>query len=273
MVATPIGNLEDLPPRAVRILKTADLIACEDSRVTKKLLTAFDIQPRKLVSYHDHNEQDQARVLLEKMIAEKLTVALVTDAGTPCISDPGFRLVRLARQSKILIQTVPGPSSITALLSISGLPSDQFSFLGFLPRQEKEILKLFDSLTNGHIRTFVFLESLRRLEKTLKILIKDYPSAEIVVGRELTKMFEETFFGTVTEALSWVLGHATLKGEVTLALHIPKDEKPIEAEELKNSITREYEGGKTLRDLLFDFKNCGLTRSDLYLLLLELKPK
>ena len=272
-MATPIGNLEDLPPRAVRILKESDIVACKDSRVTKKLLSAFDIHPPKIISYHDHNEQDQAQNLIEKMLSEKIQVALVTDAGTPCISDPGFRLVRLARQNKLIIHTVPGPSSATALLSISGLPCDQFSFLGFIPRQEKEILKLFSGLTKGPIRTFIFLESLRRLDKSLKTLATEYPHADVVIGRELTKLFEETFFGKIAEAYDWVKNHATLKGEVTVAIFISEETAPIEVEQLKSSISREYADGKTLRDLLFDFKNCGLTRSDLYLLLLELKPK
>ncbi len=273
MVATPIGNLEDMPPRAIRVLKEADIIACEDSRVTKKLLSSYDIHPKKILSYHDHNEQDQAKNIVEKMQAEILLVALVTDAGTPCISDPGFRLVRLARQNNIQIQTVPGPSSVTALLSVSGLPSDKFSFLGFLPRQEKEILNLFEQLIKGPIRTFVFLESLRRLEKSLKVLMQEFKDSEVVIGRELTKIFEETYCGSIADAYEWVKNHATLKGEVTLAIFIPANEEPVAVEHLKKSISREYAGGKTLRDLLFDFKNCGLTRTDLYQLLLELKPK
>lgn len=193
VVATPIGNLEDISARALRVLRSVDLIAAEDTRHAKRLLLHFDIRT-PLTSYHDHNETEKAGRLLT-ILQEGRDIALISDAGTPCISDPGYRLVRAARENGIAIETVPGPSAVIAALSVSGLPTDRFSFHGFFPRKRKEALAAVTALcaVGG---THVFYEAPNRLGGTLALLAETTPSAEVCVARELTKLHEEVVRGT-----------------------------------------------------------------------------
>ena len=145
IVATPIGNLDDLTPRALATLRNVDIIAAEDTRNTRKLLTHFNIQGKELVSYHDHVEDTRSEQLVERLLRDGLSLALVSDAGTPCVADPGYRLVRHAKQNGIKVHPVPGASALTSLVSASGLPSDRVLFVGFLPVKESDIRREIQS--------------------------------------------------------------------------------------------------------------------------------
>lgn len=198
IVATPIGNLEDITFRAVKVLKGVDLIAAEDTRKTRMLLNKYDIS-RPLTSYHDHNKQRQAGKILQELVGGR-SVALVSDAGTPSISDPGYYLINLALQQQVPVVPVPGVSAVIASLSVSGLPSDRFCFEGFLPRKpglrRQRLLSLKDEE-----RTIVFYESPYRISATLQDLVDLYGERWVVVARELTKVFEEVVRGPLSTLL------------------------------------------------------------------------
>ena len=186
MVATPIGNLDDMTPRAKRVLAEADLIAAEDTRTTRKLLTHFGIQGKKLVSYHDHGETEQAERLIDQVEGGGLKLAIVSDAGTPGISDPGYRIAAAARARGLSVVPIAGPSALTALVSASGLPSDRLLFVGF-PPQRAQALKTEIASWRGLRASIVFFEATRRLGRTLAAIAEEYPEARVAVGRELTK--------------------------------------------------------------------------------------
>ena len=195
VVGTPIGNLEDMTLRAIRTLKEVDLIACEDTRRTQKLLNAYQIQTRT-VSYHEHNEMTRAPELVIQM-EEGSSIALVTDAGMPVVSDPGFRLVHLAVRHSIPVIPVPGASAFVAALAASGLPVDKFRFLGFLPSKKGERRKALEELKDA-TRTLVFYEAPHRLMEMLKDAREILGEREIVVAREVTKVHEEFQRGTIS---------------------------------------------------------------------------
>lgn len=193
VVPTPIGNLEDITLRALRALREADVIACEDTRRTGRLLTHYEIK-KPLLAYHEHNEDRLAPELAERVRTEK--VALVSDAGTPLVSDPGYRLLQACIEAGVEVEALPGPSAVMTALVASGLPADVVVFPGFPPRKGRERKELLDRISNEP-STFVLFESPHRLAKTLKEL-----PAEMLVAvcRELTKLHEEVFRGTVAEA-------------------------------------------------------------------------
>ena len=212
VVATPIGNLEDITLRALRILKEVDLIAAEDTRHTRKLLTHYGIET-PLTSYYDQIETEKAPALIEQLQAGK-NVALVSDAGTPGISDPGYRLVKGAWETGISVVPLPGASTLTALLSVGGLPTDRFVFEGFLPAKHGQRQKALERLKQEE-RTLVFFESPHRLLDMLEDLEHILGDRQIVVGREVTKMFEELRRGFVSE-IRQSLQEREIKGEVAL---------------------------------------------------------
>ena len=209
VVPTPIGNLEDITLRALRVLREADLISCEDTRRTGRLLAFYEIE-KDLVAYHEHNEARLAPKLAEQ--ARNRHVALVTDAGTPLVSDPGYRLLRACIEAGVEVEVLPGPSAFVTALVASGLPSDSFYFAGFLPRKGRDRKELLDRIPKEPT-TFVLFESPHRLVKTLAELPPDAP---VAVCRELTKMHEEVFRGSVTEAAQRFSGGA--KGEIVLVV-------------------------------------------------------
>ncbi len=212
VVATPIGNLEDITLRALRVLKAVDLIAAEDTRHTRKLLAHYGITT-PLTSYYDQIEARKAPVLLAELQAGK-TIALVSDAGTPGIADPGYRLVKGAVAAGIPVVPIPGPSALLALLSIGGLPVDRFVFEGFLPAKSSQRQKALQRLRHEE-RTLVFFEAPHRLAAMLADLQRICGDRQVVVGRELTKVFEEVVRGTVSEVRAW-LQDREVKGEVVL---------------------------------------------------------
>jgi 16S rRNA (cytidine1402-2'-O)-methyltransferase len=214
VVATPIGNLEDITLRALRILKEVDLIAAEDTRHTGLLLKHFGIQT-PLTSYFEGNELRKREVILTRL-KERQSIALVSDAGTPGISDPGFRLILTAIQNGIPVVPIPGPSAVTAALSVSGLPTDAFLFRGFLPHKSKKRRDLLGELEETR-ETLIFYESPHRIIETLKDILEILGDREIVLTRELTKVYEEVFRGRVSEIQSQI-GERRLKGEITLVI-------------------------------------------------------
>lgn len=214
IVSTPIGNLEDISFRALRVLKEVTTVAAEDTRHTKTLLAHYGIGT-PLTSYHDFNKEEKAPVLLERL-KEGHSVALVSDAGTPTISDPGYFLITQALAAGITVVPVPGPSAVLAALAASGLPTDAFVFEGFLPRKSGPRRRLLESLRDER-RTVIVFESPHRLRSSLELIREILGERRIVLARELTKVHEELLRGTADELLK-ALGTRTIRGELTLVL-------------------------------------------------------
>src|ERR1700693_4096379 len=220
LAAPPIGNLEDITLRALRVLKEVDLIACEDTRQTLKLLSHYGIQTR-LVSYHEHNEMTKAAELV-KDLQEGASVALVTDAGMPGISDPGFRLISLAIRHHVPVVPIPGASAFLAALVASGLPTDSFRFSGFLPAKSGQRRKLLESVRESP-RTQVFYEAPHRLLETLADVVEVLGNdRHVVVAREVTKLHEEFLRGRAAEVLEQLKARGEVKGEITLLIAKPE---------------------------------------------------
>lgn len=222
IVATPIGNLEDITLRALRVLKEADLIACEDTRQTLKLLSHFDIHTR-LVSYHEHNEITRAPELVIEL-EQGAKIALVSDAGTPAISDPGQHLVALALRHGVRVVPIPGASAFVAALAASGMAVEQFSFFGFLPARQSERRKALRALT-AEPGTLVLYEAPHRLLDTLEDAVEILGNRPAAIARELTKIHEE-FLRDHLQNLASAARRKPLKGEITLLIG-PADEQPV----------------------------------------------
>jgi 16S rRNA (cytidine1402-2'-O)-methyltransferase len=214
LVATPIGNLADITYRAIQILKNVDLIACEDTRHTRKLLQHYDINT-KLISYHDHNEQDRANELVERL-KQGDDIAVVSDAGTPAISDPGFRLVRAAIENGIPVVPVPGPSALISALISAGLPTNEFYFAGFLPARSGARQTRLNELKTIPA-TLVFYEAPHRLLATLKDALQVLGEREAVVARELTKLHEELRRGRLSDLVAHY-SDENPRGEIVLLI-------------------------------------------------------
>jgi 16S rRNA (cytidine1402-2'-O)-methyltransferase len=214
LVATPIGNVEDLSPRAQRILGTVDVVAAEDTRHTKGLLDRFGLRPA-LVSYYDHNKDTRTPELIERL-ERGASVAVVSDAGSPGISDPAFTLVRAAIRAGVAVVPIPGPSSAVCALEVSGLPTDRFAFEGFLPRKPGKRRARIEQLRDDP-RTLIFFESPHRLRAAIADLADALGDRPASVSRELTKKFEETRRGTLRALLSWVESRAP-RGEFVLVV-------------------------------------------------------
>lgn len=215
IVATPIGNLEDITFRAVRILKQVDFIACEDTRHAVKLMSRYEINTR-LTSYHEHNEKEKSEQLLYELLASS-DIAVISDAGTPLISDPGFRLIHLAIENNIEVVSIPGPSSLLTALTSSGLPVDRFCYMGFPPRTEKKLGEFLAGIAQ-YSQTIVVFESARRTARTLRGILTNMGDRRIAICRELTKLHEEVLRGNVSELLDIIDNKDNLKGEVTLVI-------------------------------------------------------
>jgi 16S rRNA (cytidine1402-2'-O)-methyltransferase len=216
LVATPIGNLEDITLRALRVLKEVDLIACEDTRQTQKLLNHYAIATRT-TSYHEHNEAERAAELVKRM-QDGVSVALVTDAGMPGISDPGYRLIVLAIQHGLPVVPVPGASAFLAALVASGLPTDSFHFNGFLPAKRGERRATLEQIKNSS-RTQVFYEAPHRIVETLTDVVEVLGGVRnVAIARELTKLHEEFLRGNASEVLENLKSRESVKGEITLLI-------------------------------------------------------
>jgi 16S rRNA (cytidine1402-2'-O)-methyltransferase len=269
ILATPIGNLEDMTFRAVRILREVDLIAAEDTRHTRKLLTHFGIS-KPLTSYFDHNKMLKGTVILDKL-KNGLSVALVSDAGTPCISDPGYQLVRDAVAAGVTVVPIPGACAAVAALSVSGLPTDAFVFEGFLPnRSGKRREKL--SLLKGEKRLLVFYEAPTRLVATLADIAEILGDRDVVVAREITKIYEELLRGQVSEILE-TLSERQLKGEIVL-LVAPSAEAPPVREDAVTELLQRYlfSEGITVKDAVRKVaEETGVPKGKVYDQALQLK--
>lgn len=269
LVATPIGNLEDMTFRAIRILQTVDLIAAEDTRHTGKLLQHFQIKTPQL-SYHEHNRQQRIPELLSKL-SEGKAIALVTDAGMPLISDPGYELVKACVAQGISIVPIPGANAAITALSAAGLATDKFVFEGFLPAKSKERRSHLETLTS-ETRTIIFYESPHRLRETLQDLGTILgETREIVLARELTKMHEEFWRGTITDAIAHYTNREP-QGEFTLVVAGATLEKPQLSEaaikaELQNLLKQGLSRSDASRQLS---QQTSLPRRQIYQLALSI---
>lgn len=206
IVPTPIGNLGDITNRALEILTECDMILAEDTRHTQNLLNYFDIKT-KLVSYHKFNEKKRSEEIVEEILADDIAsgkdtkIAIVTDAGTPCISDPGYEIVKLARENNIEVTGLAGACAMIIALSVSGINTDNFAFYGFLPRKGKELEEMIFRIKSNPIKTFVVYESPKRVLNLLKAINEQMPNADLCVCKELTKLHEKFTFGKVNKVI------------------------------------------------------------------------
>jgi 16S rRNA (cytidine1402-2'-O)-methyltransferase len=261
IVATPIGNLEDITYRAVRVLGEVDRIACEDTRQTRKLAERYGIGT-PMVSYHEHNERKRSEELLAALRAGK-NIALVSDAGTPLVSDPGYRLVRAAREAGIAVSPVPGPAALVAALSASGLATDAFVFLGFLPAKKGQRRKVLEGWKAAEA-TLVFYEAPHRMMETLADIEDVLGAREVVLARELTKVHEEFLRGSVREVLESLEKRPALKGEMTVMVGrgetVEADNRPIE-----NAVAELVEAGIPRMEALKTVaRRRGLSKREVY---------
>lgn len=261
VVATPIGNLEDITYRAVRILGQVNWIASEDTRQTRKLLDHYGIQTPQ-ISYHEHNEMERARELCSRLLAGE-SGALVSDAGVPLISDPGYRLVHSAVGAGIIVQPVPGPSAALAALSASGLPTDAFHFAGFLPPKPGQRIHALEAVRDEHA-TLIFYEAPHRLLEALADIRSVLGDRDVVIARELTKVHEEFLHGTATQLQALLSARETIKGEVTLlvakATKPREDNRPIE-----EAVEAQMRSGLSRMDAIKAVaKSRGLSKRDVY---------
>lgn len=220
LVPTPIGNIEDITVRALRVLGEVELVACEDTRRTGKLLERLQIK-KPLLSYHEHNESRRARQLVERALAGT-SIAVVTDAGTPGIADPGYRVVQAAIDSGVPIVTLPGPNAAIAALSVAGLPTHEFTFKGFLPRSRERRRKSINLLRSA-VRTTVFYETPHRIAQALEDIRELLGDRPVVAVRELTKSFEEVLRGTAASLLEELQSRDGIRGEFVLLIGPAED--------------------------------------------------
>lgn len=273
VVATPIGNLEDITLRALRVLKEVDLIAAEDTRHSRRLLVHYGIDT-PLTSYYDQVERQKAPQLAGALRRGK-SIALISDAGTPCIADPGFRLVRAAIAAGARVEAVPGPSALAAALSVAGVATDRFAFEGFVPAKPGPRRAFFQRLVTEQ-RTVIVYETARRLAACLQDLREQLGDREVVIVRELTKMFEEVRRGSATQLLAGLQGHAgssPLQGEITMLI-APGEEPPaIVTEDLEAALARLRAEGLSLKEAARILaRERGLSRRHIYQLGVRYEP-
>lgn len=263
LVGTPIGNLSDLTLRAIEALKTADLILCEDTRHTRKLLTHFGID-RPTQSFHEHNEGAKADKVIDKIAAGSV-VALVSDAGMPVISDPGYRLVRLARERKLAVEPIPGPFAGVMALVGSGIAPAPFTFFGFAPHREAERIEFYGRVAaSGH--TSIVYESPERLIDSLKNAMTVLGDIEVTVAREMTKIHEEFISGSISEVIGELEKRDAVRGEITIVFaaarppmqHVSHEELASEFERLRAAGMRRNDAVKAIAEKF------GLRKNEVY---------
>jgi 16S rRNA (cytidine1402-2'-O)-methyltransferase len=268
LVATPIGNLGDITLRALETLAGADMLACEDTRVTRVLLDRYGIRQRP-TPYHEHNAAEAGPRLIEALLAGK-SVALVSDAGTPLVSDPGYRLVGQALEAGIRVVPIPGASAVLAALTASGLPSDAFMFAGFLPVKDGQRRSRLSALT-AVPATLIFFESPRRLSDTLVAMAEVFGNRPAAIGRELTKTFEEMRTGMLPELAAHYAQAPTPKGEIVICVGPPQEAEaadPQDVDRLLLSLAKEMPASKAAAEAA---RMTGGQKPALYRRLLELK--
>ena len=267
VVATPIGNLNDLTPRMREALEAADLIAAEDTRVTMKLLNQFDLK-KPMTSCHRHNEEGKAPQIVEKMLAEDLTVALTCDAGTPGISDPGHLLVRACWAAGIPVEPVCGPSAVVTCLSASGFDAREFAFYGFLPREKKALFDKLDAIHRAGAPVFVLYESPHRIVDLAAALAEKWPQCTLCVCSDLTKRYERIYRGTAPEVLGQLRANPSVeKGEYCLAVDIsmlPPAEAPVQRPQAAAFMLARILEGDGLREAAQAAADAGYPRNEVY---------
>jgi 16S rRNA (cytidine1402-2'-O)-methyltransferase len=246
IVATPIGHLGDITYRAVETLRSVSWIACEDTRQTRKLLDHYAID-RPLLSYHEHNEQSRSAELVDRLLSGA-SGALVSDAGTPLVSDPGYRLVRAALENSIQVVPVPGPCAVLAALAASGLPTDAFRFCGFLPRKSGERRKLLTTVASDPA-TLAFYEAPHRVLESLADIAAALNDPPVVAARELTKLHEEFLRGRASEVAAQLSIRPSIKGEFTLLIG-PRDPAPPPEESIPAAVLRKEKEGLSRMDAI-----------------------
>ncbi len=261
LVATPIGNLEDITFRAVRTLREAGLIACEDTRHTRRLLDHYSID-KPAVSYHEHNERERAAELTAKLLAG-VSVALVSDAGMPLVSDPGYRLVAAAIQNGIPVVPIPGASALVTALAASGMPTDAFYFGGFLPAKSGQRIRALKSLAEVEA-TLVFYEAPHRILDALADVEQTLGPRPVVVARELTKIHEEFVRGAAGEVRAMLAARDSVKGEITLLIGRPA-EPPPDSTPLDEAVAACMREGLSRMDAMKAVaRRRGLSKRDVY---------
>ncbi|MCC6545006.1 MAG: 16S rRNA (cytidine(1402)-2'-O)-methyltransferase [Nitrospirae bacterium] len=262
IVSTPIGNLEDITLRALKVLGSVRIIAAEDTRHTQRLLHHYDIHTPQ-TSYHDHNKEEKSAILIAKL-KEGLDIALVSDAGTPGISDPGYYLINRAIDDNIRITPVPGPTASIAALSISGLPTDAFVFEGFLPAKKAARQKRFREICSER-RTIIMFDTPRRVSSSLEDIAEILGNRRVVLTRELTKMFEEVIRGRVINVMEKIRGRV-LKGEITIIIEGAHEETAFDVADLTGCLKRMMQKeGLSLKDAVGKAsKELNLPRSKVY---------
>lgn len=274
VVATPIGNLKDMTQRAAEILQGVDYILCEDTRTSLKLLNHFDIK-NKLVSYHKFNEQDRSNSII-KDLKEGKNIAVISDAGTPCINDPGEYIVRKARQEQISVFGIGGISACITALSISGLDTKSFTYYGFFPREKKDQNKLIEEIKKSNVKTYVFYESPKRIIKTLETLEKEISNLKVSVCKEITKLHEKNYYGDITKVLKELKNdEKATAGEYTFIIEkqeqIKKEKQNISIESrLIDIIVKDNITLKEAVELL-NKENKSLSKKEIYNASLNLK--
>ena len=273
VVATPIGNLNDMTKRAIETLKEVDIILCEDTRTSMKLLNNFNIK-NKLMSYHKYNEQEQTKNII-KLLKQDKNIAIITDAGTPCISDPGYILVKGARENNITVIPIGGISALITALSASGIETNKFTFQGFFPRETKEKTKLLEELNKTTIKVHIFYESPKRIIKTLEYLKNNLEIEKISIFKELTKLHEKNYYGSLEEVLNKLQNEEkTNQGEYTFIIKTKQKqekEQNISLEAL--IIDKLIKEQKTIKEIveILNKENKNISKKDLYNASLNLK--
>lgn len=270
IVATPLGNLGDISRRALELLDVADVVYCEDTRHSNKLFSAHGIAVRsRLEALHEHNEASQCEAIIHR-VSEGQTVVLISDAGTPGISDPGSRVVAALVDAGLKVTTAPGPSAVIAALSISGLDTERFVMEGFVPRKRGE-RDVFYEQWKRETRTIVFYESPQRLGTTMSELAELFDSRRVVIARELTKLHEEVLRGSVAD-VARELASREILGEIVVVLEGAGDVAPIDAGVLRRALEDELASGSSVRDAVAAVSaSLGTPHREIYELALELR--
>lgn len=270
VVATPIGHPDDITIRALEILRKVDLIAAEDTRHSRRLLERHGIKQR-LVSYHEHNELERTPQLIWQLLSGQ-TVALMSNAGTPLISDPGYRLVKAACENEIPVVPIPGVSALTTALSVCGLPTDSFVFAGFLNRKKGKRLAALKQLS-VESRTIIFYESPLRILKLLDEIRETMGDRHAVLGREMTKRYEEFIRGPVSDIAKSLQDRPAIKGEFTLIVSAPKTNQPVDMKRLETEIKAKLaKGDSPPSDLSRRIaREYDLTKNEVYQLIIRIK--
>ena len=263
LAGTPIGDVTDAPPRLAELIATADVVAAEDTRRLRRLAAALGVTPSgKVVSFHEHNETARAQELVEEVRAGR-TVLVVTDAGMPSVSDPGFRVVDAAVRAGVHVTAVPGPSAVLTALALSGLPTDRFCFEGFLPRKAGERRSVLAEVADER-RTMVFFEAPHRLDATLAAMVDAFgPDRRAAVCRELTKTYEEVRRGPLTELAAWAAA-GDVRGEITIVVD-GATQVPVDVTTLVGHAMERVDAGERLKDVTRDLAaRHGVSARELY---------